>query len=100
QALGFVLPRTFLMDRAYREHRRQVEAQFREIELVSLPDGVFAVSQMETALLIARDRVETPRRSQVLRSSEVYDRDRQSFRLTSRPSQVREEHRSAPTQHD
>jgi hypothetical protein len=97
KALGFVLPRAFLMDRAYREHRRLVQAQYREIELVSLPDGVFKVSQVETALLIARDQID-PAGTQLLRSSEIYDRDRTTFRLTGVPSEVREEQRpvSAP----
>jgi hypothetical protein len=99
QALGFVLPRALLMDQAYREHRRKVEAQFREIELVSLPDGVFTVSQVETALLIARDRIDSSG-IQILRSSEVHDSDRQEFQQTGRPSEVREKQRSASAQPD
>jgi N-6 DNA Methylase len=89
QALGFVVPRAFLMDRAYREHRRMISEQFREIELVSLPDGVFTVSQVETALLIASGRLEHGN-LQVLRSSEVHDSDREAFRRTGQPSEVRE----------
>jgi hypothetical protein len=100
QALGFVLPRAFLMDRAYREHRRMVQSQYREIELVSLPDGVFKVSQVETALLIARDKIDADG-TQLLRSGEVYDRDRNTFRLTGLPSEIREERRpiSVPDGH-
>jgi type I restriction-modification system DNA methylase subunit len=89
KALGFVLPRAFLMDRAYSEHRQMISDQFAEIELVSLPDGVFAVSKIETALLIARGRREVGG-TQVLRSAEVRDSDRETFRRTGLPSEVRE----------
>jgi N-6 DNA Methylase len=89
KALGFVLPRAFLMDRVYREHRRKIKAQYREVELTSLPDGVFKFSQVETALLIARDPIDRTD-TQFLRSSEIYDRDRNTFRLTGQPSEVRE----------
>ena len=94
KAMGFVLPRAFLMDRAYREQRREVERLYREIELVSLPDGVFKVSQVESALLIARD-LRQPDEPQVVRSSEVDDSDRRSFAFTGVPSRLREEVRSA-----
>lgn len=94
KALGFVLPRAFLMDRAYREQRRAVERLYREVELVSLPDGVFKVSQVESALLIARDHRQ-PDEPQIVRSSEVDDSDRRSFAFTGLPSRSREEIRSA-----
>lgn len=76
--LGFVVPNTLLVDRRYREQRRVVEQHYREIELVSLPDGVFNVSQLDTALLIARDRRE-PDMPQLIRSSSVYDGDKRRF---------------------
>jgi len=94
KALGFVLPRAFLMDRAYRGQRHDVERLYRELELVSLPDGVFRVSKVESALLIARD-LRQPNESQAVRSSEVDDKDRRSFAFTGLPSRTREEVRSA-----
>jgi hypothetical protein len=94
KALGFVLPRAFLMDRAYRGQRHDVERLYRELELVSLPDGVFRVSKVESALLIARD-LRQPNESQTVRSSEVDDKDRRSFAFTGLPSRTREEVRSA-----
>jgi hypothetical protein len=94
RAIGFVLPRAFLMDRAYRNQRREVERLYREIELVSLPDGIFKVSQVETALLIARD-LRQPSEPQIVRSSEVDDADRRSFVFTGLPSRQRKEVRSA-----
>ena len=88
-ALGFVVPRALLVDRSYRELRRQVEASYREIELVSLPDGVFNVSEADTALLIAREPLASGRQQHV-RSSEVFDRDIKSFKHTGVPSQMRD----------
>lgn len=93
-ALGFVLPRAFLMDRAYRKQRREIERLYREVELVSLPDGVFQFSQVESALLIARD-IRQPNESQIVRSSEVDDSDRRSFMYSGLPSRTREEFRKA-----
>lgn len=76
--LGFVVPNTLLVDRRYREQRRLVEGLYREVELVSLPDGVFNVSQLDTALVIARD-LRAPGVPQSIRSSAVYDADKHRF---------------------
>jgi len=92
KALGFVLPRTFLMDRAYHTQRREIEKLYREVELVSLPDGVFSFSQVESALLIAKGYIGQGER-QVIRASEVDDKDKQEFALTGRPTRQREEAR-------
>lgn len=88
-SIGFVVPRALLVDRRYREQRKAIERQFQEVELVSLPDGVFNVSQAETALLIARGRA-AERSAQVIRASEVDDCDRRSFAQTGMPSRTRE----------
>lgn len=94
-ALGFVVPRALLVDRSYRDLRRQVEACYREIELVSLPDGIFNVSEADTALLIAREPL-TATRQQHVRSSEVFDRDIKTFRQTGAPSRTRDSVREQP----
>lgn len=52
--LGFVLPQKFLDGRDYAQVRRTLAERFEEIDLVSLPDRVFHISQHETALLIAK----------------------------------------------
>lgn len=83
--LGFVVPNTLLVDRRYRDQRREVEKLYREIELVSLPDGVFNVSQLDTALLIARD-LRQPDDAQLVRSSAVYSADKKRFAETRTPS--------------
>lgn len=93
QALGFVLPRSFLMDRAYHVHRAEIERQFADIEVVSLPDGVFRESTVESALLIAREPSMVGHR-QLVRSSEVDDQDRKAFLARGTPSRQREEART------
>ncbi|MFT3975732.1 MAG: SAM-dependent DNA methyltransferase [Sphingomonas bacterium] len=90
--LGFVVPNTLLVDRRYRSQRRAVEQLYGEVELVSLPDGVFNVSQLDTALLIARDPRE-PGASQRVRSSAVYDADKKRFAVDRIPSHISEETR-------
>lgn len=94
--LGFVVPNTMLVDRRYRAQRRAAEQLYRDIELVSLPDGVFNVSQLDTALLIARDLRE-PGSAQRIRSSAVYDADKKRFAVDRTPSHVSEETRDAST---
>lgn len=91
-ALGFVLPRAFLMDRAYSWHRKEIESRYGDIEVVSLPDGVFRESKVESALLIARNPVRAGN-AQRLRSSEVDDQDRKAFLAMGTPSREREEER-------
>jgi len=91
--LGFVVPNTLLLDRRYRHQRRTVERLYREVELVSLPDGVFNVSQLDTALLIARDLRGTNER-QIIRSSAVYDADKKTFAVDRKPSHCLEEVRT------
>ncbi len=90
--LGFVVPNTLLVDRRYRAQRREVEQFYREVELVSLPDGVFNVSQLDTALLIARD-LRQPQDVQRVRSSAVYDADKKRFAATRLPSHTTDETR-------
>jgi len=92
-ALGFVLPRSFVLDRAYRSHRAAIAERFADIEVVSLPDGIFRESTVESALLIARAPTNVGQLQRV-RSSEVDDRDRRRFLATGGPSRYREESRS------
>lgn len=94
--LGFVVPNTLLVDRRYRAQRNLVEWMYREVELVALPDGVFKVSQADTALLIARDR-RKPDDPRLIRSSEVFDREKASFAVTAQVSRTREEVRPPDT---
>jgi hypothetical protein len=52
-ALGFILPRAFIDERQFRDQRKRVEALYREIELVSLPEGTFRTSGVEASVVIA-----------------------------------------------
>lgn len=87
-ALGFVLPQAFLVDKAYAWHRKQLESRFTDIELISLPDGIFRESQVESALLIAQSPGASGSK-QVIRSTEVADQDRKLFLETGATSRVR-----------
>jgi hypothetical protein len=78
--LGFVLPRQFIDGRAYRDVRQRVADRYESIEIVSLPDRVFHISQLQTALLIAKEP-HTPHAQVNLSFSSVRDGDRERFLL-------------------
>jgi hypothetical protein len=93
--LGFILPNTVLVDRRYKRQRIELEKSYGEIELVALPDGVFNVSQVNSALVIARkSRAEDG--LQRIRSAVVLDRDKKNFMALGAPSLVREAKRPIP----
>ena len=53
-ALGFILPRAFIDERQFRDQRKRVEALYRDIELISLPEGTFRTSGVEASVIVAR----------------------------------------------
>jgi len=76
--LGFVLPRQFTDGRAYRDIRRLLADRYEYLEVVSLPDRIFHVSQIETSLLIGR--MPSTRHAQVnLSFSHVSEADADRF---------------------
>jgi hypothetical protein len=81
-ALGFVLPRTFILERQFSEHRKRLEKLYGSVELVEVPDRIFRHSQVESALLIAREPRPPAPQLIKLRSTEVADRDGQRFLRT------------------
>lgn len=83
-ALGFVLPRSFILERQFSEQRRRIERLYGSVEILKLPDGIFGFSDVETSALIARDPRPPAIGSIRLRSSEVAERDRSSFLTTGR----------------
>ena len=89
--LGIVLPRPFVDGKSYREIRRLLAQRFQEIEVVALPDRVFRISQVESALLIATAPDFNTRASITTSYAEVADNDREQFlteyRYTRRESQ-------------
>ncbi len=78
-ALGFVLPRPFILERQYIEQRRRIERLYGSVELVELPDRTFGASDIEAALLIAKDPRPPAPAIITLRSTEIADRDRAKF---------------------
>lgn len=80
--LGMVLPHQFLDGRGYREIRKILAQRFQELEVVALPDRVFRISQVESALLIAKmPRTEDHNRV-TISYTEVKDKDREHFLTT------------------
>jgi hypothetical protein len=63
--LGFVLPRMFLDGRSYAGIRQQIIERFAEIETVALPDKVFRISGVESALLICKQPSREVRKARV-----------------------------------
>lgn len=81
-ALGFVLPRGFILDQQFAEQRRRIEKLYGAVEIVELPDRIFGASTVEASLLIATQPHSTVRSSISLTSTEVADRDRVEFLKT------------------
>ena len=89
-ALGFVLPRSFILERQFAEQRRRIESLYGTVELLKLPEGIFGASDVETSAVIARDLRTSYSTTIALRSSEVVERDRSAFLKTGRATVHRE----------
>ena len=89
RALAFVLPRGFILDRTFDEERRRIEELYGDVELVALPDRIFAASKIESALLVARDPRPPAPAVITVRSTEVADHDRITFLKTGRTTTER-----------
>ena len=85
QMLGFVLPRSFVDGRRYRDLRLEVARIYTDIDLVALPDKVFRHSDVEAVLLVAAQR---PGKKRMLSVGEVKKQDLQHFYHTHQPSYV------------
>jgi len=77
--LGFVLPRTFLTGRAFRPLHETIAGRYGQVELVALPDRVFRHSGAEFTLLLAWQRKRTTDSVCRVRSSVVFEGDREAF---------------------
>jgi hypothetical protein len=80
--LGMVLPRQFLDGRGYREVRKLLVQRFQELEVVALPDRIFRISQVESALLIAKMPRTDDHNRITISYTEVKDKDREHFLTT------------------
>ena len=76
-----VLPQ-FLDGRGYREIRKLLAQRFQELEVVALPDRVFRISQVESALLIAKMPRTDDHNRVTISYTEVKDKDREHFLTT------------------
>ncbi len=83
QMLGFVLPRVFVNGRSYGEARQGLAAQYKEIDVVGLPDTTFQYSETEPVLVIAHGVREKP---SGLRTSLITREDYQRFIHTGNPT--------------
>lgn len=54
--LGYVMPKSALMGENYRELQKRIALNYRNVEIIMMPDRIFRFSDQETALLIAFDR--------------------------------------------
>jgi len=80
EAIGFVLPRGFILDRKYDGVRKEIEKKYGTIEIVSLPDCIFQASSIETSLFIAKDRRQVKDTGRIkLISTTINDADRTGF---------------------
>ena len=87
-ALGFVLPESFIDGSHYKPLRDRAEKHYKEIEVVALPDRVFKASVIRSSLLIAQK----PRRQEQdtsLRSTVVSVQDRDRFLKSGEVTETR-----------
>jgi hypothetical protein len=95
-AIGFVLPRGFLLQQRYRELRARVGATYANVDLLSLPDRIFEKATYPCALLIASERrAPSPSAISRLVSGTVSERDRARFLNTGLVSSERTALRAA-----
>lgn len=88
-AIGFVLPRPFVLGSSWQPLRNRIESIYREIEFVALPDRVFRHSNVRSALLIASERRDESHRGTVVTATTVADRDREAFLRKGSPTSSR-----------
>lgn len=81
-AMGFVLPRTLILEKQFVEQRRRIEKLYGSVEIVELPDRIFKISKVESSLLIAREPRPPASALIRIRSTDVADRDVQKFLRT------------------
>lgn len=78
-AIGFVLPHGILRQKQYAKLRARIAELYSEIELVSLPDRIFAKAGYEPALLIATEPRSPSQIQTMLISTVVNDADQKEF---------------------
>jgi hypothetical protein len=76
--LGFVLPRNIIDGVGFRQIRENLARRFDSLDVIALPDDLFYVSRVESALLLAKHpRGDSDRTS--VSYSEVHPKDKKQF---------------------
>ena len=83
QLLGFVLPRSFVAGRGYKQLRSALGCIYNSFELLALPDKVFAHSKSETVVLLSTKRKDG---LNSLTVGQVFSSNLQDFYTTHQPS--------------
>jgi hypothetical protein len=89
-ALGFVLPRAFILEQQFAKQRSRVEKLYGSVELVEVPERIFRFSTVASALLIAREPRHGSTRTISLRSTEIAEENRTNFLDRGEPVTTRE----------
>ena len=85
RALAFVLPRAFILHKKFARQRQRLEEEYRDIEVVELPDDLFRASRIESSVVVAKEPRHTDSLPHtILRSTVVADADRAAFLKTGR----------------
>ena len=92
--LGFVLPRSFIVGRGYKQVRNVIAETYSSLELVALPDKVFRHSDVESVLLLASRK---GGKSYYLQTGEVDQRDLSDFYISRRLSWSDQQSSDSPT---
>lgn len=97
RALALVLPRAFILHHKFAKQRQKLEQQYRDLEIVELPDRIFCASRIESSLVVAKDLRQTDSPPfTVLRSTVVSDADRAAFLKTGHVTTTRVVERAFP----
>lgn len=56
EMLGYVMPKSTIIGENYRELQKHIAFNYKNVEIIMMPDRIFQFSDQETALLIAFDR--------------------------------------------
>jgi type I restriction-modification system DNA methylase subunit len=88
-AIGFVLPEPFLRGDQYAAQRQRIELQFKNIEVVALPDRIFKASKVRSSLVIAQEPRSNTDTVTSVRSVVVAPKDRKQFLRTGAVTDTR-----------
>ena len=90
--LGFVLPKSAILGEKYSDLQDRIARNYQNIEIIALPDRIFAFSDQETMLVLASERNESTKANISTRTFWVRENDRRSFLETGRlPEAVKRE---------